>query len=64
MEQTLCWRPTKLAEWIGENLQDELGLSDKADSLSEPGSSWTPAELNHILQALSFVQSKGLPTIS
>ncbi len=23
---TLCWLPTKLAEWIGENLQDDLGL--------------------------------------
>ncbi len=48
---TLRWLPTKLAEWIGENLQDELGFPDKADRLSEPGSCWTPAELNHIHQA-------------
>jgi hypothetical protein len=47
----LCWLPLKLAEWIGENLQDELGFPDKADRRSEPGSCWTPAELNDILQA-------------
>jgi hypothetical protein len=47
----LCWLPTKLAEWIGENLQNELGCPDKADQRAEPGSGWTPAELNHILQA-------------
>ena len=40
---------TKLAEWIGENLQDVLGFPDKADQRAEPGTSWTPAELNHIL---------------
>jgi hypothetical protein len=45
----LCWLPTKLAEWIGENLQDVLGFPDKADQRAEPGSGWTPAELNHIL---------------
>ena len=27
----LRWLPTKLAEWIGENLQDEMGFPDKAD---------------------------------
>jgi hypothetical protein len=47
----LCWLPTKLAEWIGEDLQDELGFPDKADQRAEPGSGWTPAELNHILLA-------------
>ncbi len=47
----LHWLPTKLAEWIGENLQDELGFPDKADQSAEPGSGWTPAELNHILQS-------------
>jgi hypothetical protein len=36
MEQTLRWLLTKLAEWIGENLQDELGFPDKADRLSVP----------------------------
>ncbi len=51
MEPTLRWLPTKLAEWIGENLQDEVGFPDKADRLSEPGSGWIPADLNHILQA-------------
>jgi hypothetical protein len=47
----LCWLPTKLAEWIGENLQDEMGFPDKADKKAPPGTGWTPAELNHILQA-------------
>jgi hypothetical protein len=47
----LRWLPTKLAEWMGENLQDELGFPDKADQWAAPGSGWTPAELNHILQA-------------
>jgi hypothetical protein len=42
---------TKLAEWIGENLLDELGLPDKADKRAQPGTGWTPAEQNHILQA-------------
>ena len=46
----LRWLPTKLSEWIGENLQDELGFPDKADQRAERGSGWTPAELNHILQ--------------
>jgi hypothetical protein len=45
----LRWLPTKLAEWIGENLQDVLGFPDKAYQRAEPGSRWTPAELNHIL---------------
>ncbi len=31
------WLPTKLAEWIGENLQDELGFPDKAN----PRRGWT-----------------------
>ncbi len=49
----LRWLPTKLAEWIGdsEKLQDELGIPNKADQRAEPGCGWTPAELNHILQA-------------
>jgi hypothetical protein len=49
----LRWLPTKLAEWIGENLQDQLGFQvpDKADQRAAPGSGWTPAELNHILNA-------------
>ena len=36
---TLRWLPTKLAEWIGENLQEELGFKfpDKADKRAEPG---------------------------
>ncbi len=36
----LRWLQTKLAEWIGENLQDALGFADKADqrqSLSDVG---------------------------
>ena len=27
----LQYLPTKLAEWIGENMQDELGFPDKND---------------------------------
>jgi hypothetical protein len=34
----LRWLPTKLAEWIGENLQDDLGFPDKADG---SGTGWT-----------------------
>ena len=45
----LCWLPTKLAVWIGENLQHtKLGFPDKADQRAEPDTGWTPAELNHI----------------
>jgi hypothetical protein len=46
----LCWLPTKLAEWIGENMQDVLGFPDKADKRAQPVSGWTPAEQNSILQ--------------
>ena len=46
----LRWLPTKLAEWIGENLQEALGFPDKADRRASPGTGWTPDELNHILQ--------------
>ena len=46
---TLRWLPTKLAEWIGENLQEELGFPDKADKRVEPGTGWIAAELNCIL---------------
>ena len=34
----LRWLPTKLAEWIGENLQDQLGFPDKANQRAAPGS--------------------------
>ena len=47
----LRWLPTKLAEWIGENLQEALGFADKANRRASPGEGWTPNELNHILQA-------------
>ena len=33
----LRWLPTKLAEWIGENLQDKLGFPDKADTRAAAG---------------------------
>jgi len=69
----LRWLPTKLAEWIGENLQEALGFPDKADRRASPGQGWTPDELNHILQAhvvdgtlttfgtsLSWFQSTGI----
>ena len=42
----LQWLPTKLAEWIANNMQDKLGCPDKAD----PRRGWPPAELNSILQ--------------
>ena len=42
----LQWLPTKLAEWIANNMQDELVFPDKAD----PRRGWTPGELNSILQ--------------
>ncbi len=38
----LRWLPTKLAEWIGENLQDELGFPDKADQRAVPSPGWIP----------------------
>jgi len=41
----LQWLPTKLAEWISENLQDDLGFPDTAD----PRRGWTPVGLNNIL---------------
>ncbi len=47
----LRWLPTKLAEWIGENLQEPLGFPDKGDVRADSGSEWTAAELNHILHA-------------
>ena len=47
----LRWLPTKLTEWIGENMQDELGFADKADKRAATGTGWTLAELNNILQA-------------
>ena len=40
----LQFLPTKLAEWIGENKQDELGFPDKQD----PANKWV-FELNDIL---------------
>jgi hypothetical protein len=46
----LRWLPTKLAEWIGENLQEALGFPDKADGRARPSTGWTPDELNQILQ--------------
>ena len=36
--------PTKLAEWIGENMHDELGFPDKQDPAK-----WSVSELNDIL---------------
>ncbi len=39
----LCWLSTKLAEWIGANLSDELHIPDKNED------KWTAAELNPIL---------------
>ena len=41
----LQYLPTKLAEWIGENMQDKLGFPDKLDP-----NKWGISELNNILQ--------------
>ena len=41
----LQYLPTKLAEWIGENMQDDLGFPDKRDS-----NKWSVSDLNNILQ--------------
>jgi hypothetical protein len=49
LQDSTPWLPTKLAEWIGENMQEELGFPDKADRRARPGSCWTTAELNRIL---------------
>jgi hypothetical protein len=48
------WLPTKLAEWIGENLQEALGFPDKGDARASAGPGWTAAELNHILQVHTY----------
>ena len=42
----LQWLPTKLPEYIGKNLQDELSFPDKLDATK-----WSVAELNSILRA-------------
>ncbi len=47
----LRWLLPKLAEWVGENLQEALGFPDKGDVRAGPGLEWTAAELNDILQA-------------
>ena len=39
----LRWLPSKLAQWLAENLQVELGIPSKQ------GARWTVAELNSIL---------------
>ena len=41
----LQYLPTKLAEWIGESMQDELGFTDKKDPKK-----WSVSELNDILR--------------
>ena len=44
----LQYLPTKLAEWIGENMQDKLGFPEKRDP--NKWSHWSVSELNTILQ--------------
>ena len=41
----LQYLPTKLAEWIGKNMQDELGFPGKKDPRK-----WSVSELNYILR--------------
>ncbi len=38
------------AEWIRENLQEELGFPDKADKRVQPRIGWAPEKLNNVLQ--------------
>ena len=40
----LRWLPTKLSEWVADNLREELGFPDKCDAR------WSVQELNAILQ--------------
>jgi hypothetical protein len=40
----LRWLPTKLAEWIGENLQEALGFPDKGDARASAG--WSGRQLS------------------
>ena len=42
----LRWLPTKLAEWIGSNLGEELKIPEKQGDL------WRAAELNSSLQVI------------
>ena len=42
----LQYLPTKLAEWIGQNMQDKVGFDDEKDS-----NTWTVSKLNNILKA-------------
>ena len=50
---------TKLAKWIGEHIQDELGFPDKRDQ-----NKWSVSKLNNILQAheVSYRNSCSLQT--
>ena len=41
----LQYLPTRVDEWIGENMQDDLGFPDKKDP-----NKWSVSELNNILQ--------------
>jgi hypothetical protein len=41
----LQYLPTKLAEWICENMQEELEFPDREDSRK-----WSVSELNYILR--------------
>ena len=50
----LQFLPTKLAEWIGENMQDELGFPDKRDP-----NKWSVSELNDILRKHLVRDRKG-----
>ena len=43
----LQYLPTKLAEWIGENMQEELGFPDRGDLNKWNGMA---SELNDILR--------------
>ena len=55
LHPVLQYLPSKLAEWIGENMQDELGFPDKRDP-----NKWSISELNNILQTYVVSDRNGL----
>ena len=54
MLQYLPAKLRQLAEWIGENMQDELGFPDKKDP-----NKWSASELNDILKTYLVCDRNG-----
>jgi hypothetical protein len=53
-----CQNNCKL-DWIRKNLQEKFWFPDKAVKHAQPGTGWTAAELNSILQAHVNLQTFG-----